>query len=42
MAATGGNISAASRMANKERRTLARLLKKHRIERREFQAEERR
>ena len=39
MTATGGNISAASRMANKERRTLSRLLKKYRIERQQFQSD---
>ena len=36
MSLTNGNISAASRTARKERRTLARLLKKHGIDRREY------
>jgi DNA-binding NtrC family response regulator len=36
MSLTNGNISAASRTAHKERRTLARLLKKHGIDRREY------
>ena len=36
MASTQGNVSAASRLAGKERRTLARLLKKHGIDRRRF------
>jgi DNA-binding NtrC family response regulator len=36
MTAAQGNVSAASRLAGKERRTFARLLKKHGIERREF------
>ena len=36
MAAAQGNVSAASRLACKERRTLARLLKKHGIERQRF------
>jgi len=36
MAATQGNVSAASRLAGKERRTFARLLRKHGIERRRF------
>jgi DNA-binding NtrC family response regulator len=36
MTATQGNVSAAGRLAGKERRTLARLLKKHGIDRREF------
>ncbi|MDO6416130.1 sigma-54 dependent transcriptional regulator [Sphingomonas sp. BIUV-7] len=39
MAMTRGNISAASRVAHKERRTLARLLQKHGINRREYQGE---
>jgi DNA-binding NtrC family response regulator len=38
MTATKGNVSAASRIASKERRTLARLLKKHGIDRRQFEA----
>ncbi len=38
MTTTNGNVSAASRMARKERRTLARLLKKHGIDRRQFEA----
>jgi len=38
MAATHGNVSAASRLAGKERRTFARLLKKHGIDRRRFLA----
>jgi DNA-binding NtrC family response regulator len=38
MRLTNGNISAASRTARKERRTLARLLKKHGIDRREYVA----
>lgn len=36
MAATQGNVSAASRLAGKERRTLARLLQKYGIDRRRF------
>ena len=36
MAATQGDVSAASRLAGKERRTFARLLKKHGIDRRGF------
>ena len=36
MTATQGNVSAAGRLAGKERRTLARLLKKHGIDRRRF------
>ncbi|MGH8543018.1 MAG: sigma-54 interaction domain-containing protein [Gammaproteobacteria bacterium] len=36
MAATQGNVSAAGRLAGKERRTLARLLKKHGIDRQRF------
>jgi DNA-binding NtrC family response regulator len=36
LATTQGNISAAGRLAGKERRTLARLLKKHGIDRRRF------
>ena len=36
MTATQGNVSAAGRLAGKERRTLARLLKKHAIDRRRF------
>jgi DNA-binding NtrC family response regulator len=39
MAATHGNVSAASRLAGKERRTFARLLKKHGIDRRRFLAQ---
>ena len=31
-----GNVSLAARIAGKERRTLGKLLKKHRIDRREF------
>jgi len=38
MAATHGNVSAASRLAGKERRTFTRLLKKHGIDRRRFLA----
>ncbi len=40
MSLTNGNISAASRVARKERRTLARLLKKHGIDRREYAGEQ--
>ncbi|HLT02616.1 MAG TPA: sigma-54 dependent transcriptional regulator [Geminicoccaceae bacterium] len=36
MARTRGNVSAASRLAGKERRTFARLLKKHGIERQQY------
>ena len=39
MAATQGNVSAASRLAAKERRSFTRLLKKHGISRREFAPE---
>jgi transcriptional regulator of acetoin/glycerol metabolism len=39
MTTTGGNVSAASRLAAKERRTFARLLKKHGIHRRTFLSE---
>jgi two-component system, NtrC family, response regulator GlrR len=38
MASTLGNVSAASRLAGKERRTFARLLKKHGIDRQPFLA----
>ncbi|MGH6901437.1 MAG: sigma 54-interacting transcriptional regulator, partial [Geminicoccaceae bacterium] len=38
MTATQGNVSAAGRLAGKERRTLARLLKKHGIDRQRFLA----
>lgn len=37
MAETGGNVSAASRLAGKERRAFARLLKKHGIDRRAYE-----
>jgi DNA-binding NtrC family response regulator len=39
MTATQGNVSAAGRLASKERRNLARLLKKHGIDRRRFLSE---
>jgi DNA-binding NtrC family response regulator len=38
MAETGGNVTQAARLAGKERRTLGRLLKKHRIDRRVYES----
>jgi ActR/RegA family two-component response regulator len=37
MAQTHGNVSAAARLANKERRALGKLLRKHGIDRQTFQ-----